>query len=298
MDAEPNLNDFAMFVHVVNHGGFAAAARALKAPKSTLSKRVAELEASLGVRLLERSSRRFVVTDAGRDFHRHASAMLIEAESARSVVLGRLAEPAGNVRLTASLPTAQLFLAGMIPDLVRRWPKLRLMVHATDRFVDLVSEGFDLGIRDHFTTLEDSDLVQRPLQYQPSVLVAAPSYLKEHGTPRAPADLTAHHGLLSGPLEARCRLTHARGESVEISTQPRLIADERLVLLEAASAGLGVACLPAQLCERSLRSGALVRVLPEWTAGGVTSTLLMPARRAELPAVRAVADFLIERFSR
>lgn len=296
MDDGSNLNDFAIFVRVVEHGGFAAAARALRAPKSTLSKRVAELEASLGVRLLERTSRRFVVTEAGRDFHRHAAAMLIEAENARSVVLGRLAEPGGTVRLTASLPTAQLFLAGMLPDLVRRWPKLRLMVNATDRFVDLVRDGFDLGIRDHFAPLEDSDLVQRTLQYQPSVLVAAPRYLERHGTPDEPTELAAHDGLLSGPLDAPCRLTHVRGRTAELSIQPRLFADERLVLLEAASAALGIACLPSQLCAERLHAGALVRVLPDWTADGVTSTLLMPPRRAELPAVRAVADFLIERF--
>lgn len=296
MNAESNLNDFAVFVHVVNHGGFAAAARALRAPKSTLSKRVAQLEDSLGVRLLERSSRRFVVTDAGKDFHRHAAAMLIEAESARSAVLGRLAEPAGDVRLTVSLPTAQLALAGMLPALVRLWPKVTLVVSASDRFVDLVREGFDLGIRDHFAPLEDSELVKRQLQYQPNVMVAAPSYLAEHGTPAEPADLAKHQGLLSGPLDATCRLRNGDGDSVEISAQPRLFADERVVLLEAASAGLGVACLPAELCRSRLESGDLVRVLPEWTAGGVTTTLLMPPRRAQLPAVRAVADFLIERF--
>src|SRR5688572_10096093 len=196
MNDELDLNDVAAFVRVITHGGFAAAGRALGMPKSTLSKRIADLERSLGVRLIERSSRRFVVTDVGRDFHRHAAAMLIEAEAARSVVDERVAEPSGSVRLTASVPTAQLSLAPLLPKLARAWPKIKLFVDASDRFVDLVREGFDIGLRDHLTPLADSDLVRRALAFCPNVLVAAPAYLRRHGTPREPADLAQHLGLL------------------------------------------------------------------------------------------------------
>src|SRR3990170_2884020 len=153
-----NLNDLLVFVRVVDHGGFAAASRALGIPKSTLSQRLSALEKAIGVRLVQRTSRSFVVTEIGRDFHRHAAAMLIEAEAAEHVVKGRLAEPSGTVRITASLPIAQFRLAPLLPRLAASYPKIRIMLHVTDRFVDIVQEGFDIAIRHHFAPLPDTDL--------------------------------------------------------------------------------------------------------------------------------------------
>lgn len=293
MHDELDLNDVAAFVRVIAHGGFAAAGRALGTPKSTLSKRIADLERSLGVRLIERSSRRFVVTNVGQDFHRHAAAMLIEAEAAQSVVAERVAEPSGFVRLTASVPTVQLSLAPLLPKLARTWPKIKLVVNATDRFVDLVREGFDIGLRDHFTPLADSDLVRRPLAFSPNVLVASPAYLRRHGTPREPAELAQHHGLLVDPDDPVWRLEGSGQQRVEVTPVPRFFANESVLLLEAARAGLGIASLPASLCASREQKRALARVLPRWNAGGVSTTLLMPARRARLSAVRVVADYLI-----
>lgn len=291
-----NLNDVSLFVQVVDHRGFARAARALGTPKSTLSKRVAELERALGVRLIERTSRTFVVTDVGRDFYRHAAAMLVEAEAAESVVRGRLAEPRGTVRLTASVPTAQLSLAPILPELATAWPALRVVVHATDRFVDVVQEGFDLALRDHYAPLPDSELIQRRLGFDPSYLVASSAYLERRGgPPPAPAALEAHDGLLVALSETTWELRHPSGATAAIAPQPRFVADESVLLLQAARAGLGIACLPASLCRPHLEQGALLRVLPEWTARGVTTTLLLPPRRAVLPSVRTVADFLVAR---
>ena len=140
-----NLNDVALFVQVVDRGGFSPAARATGTPKSTLAKRVAALEAHLGVRLIQRSSRRFSVTDLGQEFHRHAVAMLIEAESAENLVKGRLAEPSGMVRVTASLPTVQLALARPLVELAQKYPRLHVVVAAADRFVYIVQDGFDIA---------------------------------------------------------------------------------------------------------------------------------------------------------
>ncbi len=178
-----NLNHFIVFAHVVDHKGFAPAARALNVPKSTLSKRVAELEKTLGVRLINRTSRRFTVTEIGEDFYRHASAMLIEAEAAEAIVKGRLAEPSGTVRITASVPTAQMMLAGLLPPLALTYPKMRVMLHATDRFVDVVQEGFDIAVRDHFAPLPDSGMVQRRVATDAIWLVAAPAYLESRRPP-------------------------------------------------------------------------------------------------------------------
>ncbi|MFN4117908.1 LysR substrate-binding domain-containing protein [Acidovorax sp.] len=292
-----NLNDLQLFVRVVDHGGFAAAARALECPKSTLSKRVAALETALGVRLIQRSSRVFVMTDTGKAFYRHAAAMLIEAEAAENVVRGLQAEPTGLVRITASVTTAQLVLAELLPVLAERHPRLQVMLHATDRFVDLVQEGFDIGVRDHSAPLADSELVQRRVGFEPFYLVAAPAYLARHGGP--PTDwqaLAGHDGLLlSAAASAQAWTLWQGGKAHTVRPRPRFFADEPWTLLHAALAGVGVGCLPRGLCAASLASGRLVRLLPAFDhAGGMTTTLLIAHRRGQLPSVRAAVDFLAD----
>lgn len=293
-----NLNDFQVFVQVVDHGGFAAASRRLNVPKSTLSKRVLELERMAGVRLIHRTSRSFAVTELGREFYRHAAAMLVEAEAAENVIRGRLAEPSGTVRITASVPTAQISLAGLLPRIAGAHPRIRIELHATDRFVDIVRDGFDIAIRDHFGPLSDSGLVQRRIGFEHGWLVASPDYAGKVGNPSDPSEVAAMDGLMVSSAEAGWRLTDAGGRTVEVSPVPRFHADESVVLMEAARAGLGVACLPAKLCGPRIRAGELVRLLPSWTAGGVTTTLLMPHRRGLLPSVRVVADLLVGHLSR
>ena len=287
-----NLNDALHFVRVVDHGGFTAAARRTGIAKSTLAKRVAALEAELGVRLIQRSSRRFSVTDAGKDFHRHAAAMLIEAETAEDLVRGRMAEPSGMVRITASIPTAQNALAGPLVELALAYPKLQVAIEATDRFVDLLQEGFDIAVRDHFGPLPDSGLLQRTIGSDPFFLVAAPAYLAAHGHPQAPADLATHRALASGLQAGSWRLEHVDGSTAEARPAAAFHANEASLLLAAAVGGLGIACLPRKLCLAALQAGTVARVLPDWTAGRVTTTLLMPHRRGQLPSVRLVADAL------
>jgi DNA-binding transcriptional LysR family regulator len=289
-----NLNDLLIFVQAVETGGFAAAGRRLGLPKSTVSKRVAELEAALGARLIHRTSRSFALTELGRDFHDHARAAVIEAEAAESVVRRRLAEPSGVVKITTSVPTAQFQLADRLPALARAYPKLEVQLHVTDRFVDLVQEGFDIAVRSHFGPLPDSGLVQRRLGTEPIILVAAPGYLAGRGEPRQPDALAEHDGLLVGPSARQWRLRRA-DDAVEVTPVPRFLADESVVLLGAATAGLGIACLPETIAAPAIGRGELVRVLPEWTAGSVTTTILTHHRRGQLPSVRAVIDFLAGR---
>lgn len=291
-----NLNDLRCFVQVVDGRGFAPASRQLGIPKSTLSKRIAALEMSLSVRLIHRSSRRFVVTDLGREFYRHAKAALIEAEAAEQVVRGRLTEPSGTVRLTASVPTAQYRLAPFLPKLARMYPRLLIELQATDRFVDLVQEGFDVGIRDHFSPLVDSELVGRLLASDPIVVVGSKRYLRGKRSPRRPEELVELDGLLTSH-GAAWGLNNDAGERIEVRPRSRLIADESRVLLQAATAGLGVTCLPLELCHAGLEAGQLVRVLPNWTAGSVSTSVLMPHRRGQVPSVRLVVDALVEYFA-
>ena len=251
----------------------------------------------IGVRLVQRTSRSFAVTEIGRDFHRHAAAMLIEAEAAEHVVKGRLAEPSGTVRITASLPIAQFRLAPLLPRLAASYPKVRIMLDVTDRFVDIVQEGFDIALRNHFTPLPNTELVQRRIDFDPVWLVASVEYLREKGMPAQPEDVGRLDGLMASPSGTAWRLQNDQGVVAEVTPSPRYVANETICLLEAAKAGLGVACLAASFCAPLIASGALARILPDWTAGGVATTLLMPHRRGQLPSVRVVADQLIAELS-
>jgi DNA-binding transcriptional LysR family regulator len=289
-----NLNDLLFFVQAVDLGSFAAAARRLGQPKSTVSKRVAELEAALGARLIHRTSRSFVLTDTGRDFYDHARAAVIEAEAAETVVRNRMAEPSGTVRITTSVPTAQFHVADRLHVLARRYPKLEIQLHVTDRFVDLIQEGFDIAIRSHYAPLPDSGLMQRRIGTDRLILVASPAYLDEHGMPAEPDSLRDHDGLIVAASARSWPLRQADGKIVEVAPRPRLFADESIVLLRSAIAGLGLACLPESIAASAIADRTLAVVLPAWAAGTIATTILTPHRRSQLPSVRAVIDFLSE----
>jgi len=288
-----NLNDLLMFAVAVEYGGFAAAARQLGVPKSTISKRVAVLESALDARLIHRTSRSFTLTEVGRDFYEHARAARIETEAAEDVVRRRVAEPSGTVRITASVPTTQSLLSRLLPEIAQLYPKLHIDLDVTDRFVDVVQEGYDIALRSHFAPLPDSGLVQRTLQVEPFILIAAPGYLAACGEPQQPSDLARHDGLLVASQTREWTLTDRAGISVRVSPQPRMTANESTALLAAAVAGLGITYLPERLCREALTAGALQRVLPDWNAGRVTTTIVMPHRRGLLPGVRAVVDYLV-----
>lgn len=299
--AARDLNDLYFFVQVVQHGGFAAAGRALDVPKSTLSRRIQALEARLGARLLQRTSRRFVVTEVGREFLRHAKAMLQAADAAEDAVKERLSEPSGIVRFTVPVGLSAV-LAPLLPRFLERHPKVELEQHVSNRFVDLVEEGFDLALRGHDRPLPDSGLIERRLVATPWVLAASPSYLARAGVPEAPRDLESHAALVLGaPSGAgshdRWMLRSAdRGVAEEVALRARLRSDEVQTLKAAAIGGAGIAALPEYLCRNDIDNGALDRVLPEWTAGDGAITMLVPSRRGQLPSVRELMDFLIEEF--
>jgi DNA-binding transcriptional LysR family regulator len=184
-----DLNDFFLLVQVVDRGGFTAAGRTPRMPKSTLSHRIQQLETNLGVRLLNRTSRRFGVTDAGQEFYRHAVAMLREAEQAETAIRHRLSEPTGIVRCTAGVATMQFAMRGIMADFLVRYPKVNIVAHATDQYVDIVGENYDVAVRAHSDPLPDSTLVQRTLAPAPWFLFAGSAYLDASEAPQTPQDL-------------------------------------------------------------------------------------------------------------
>jgi DNA-binding transcriptional LysR family regulator len=299
-----DLNDFFYFVQVVDRGGFTAAARELQLPKSTLSHRVQQLEASLGVRLLNRTSRRFGMTDAGGEFYRHAVVMLQEAERAETAMRHRLTEPAGTVRFTAAVATMQFAMREMVADFLVRYPNVNVVAHATANLVDIVADNFDVAVRSHSGPLPDSTLVQRALARAPWFLFAGASYFEANRVPDNPRDLVGHsslylmrRGVTAGVAPAwRLRHSSERQDEIVVPIMPRLFSDDTITLKQAAMAGLGIVALPGYMCRDELRSGALQHVLPSWIADVSTLTALIPYRQGLLPAVRAFIDHLAAEF--
>jgi DNA-binding transcriptional LysR family regulator len=294
-----DLNDFFYFVHVVDRGGFTAAGRTLRIPKSTLSHRIQQLETKLGVRLLNRTSRRFAMTDAGVEFYRHAVVMLREAELAETAMRHRLSEPTGTVRCTAAVATMQFAMRDMVADFLVRYPKVNVVAHATDQNVDIVGENYDVAIRAHTDPLPDSTLVQRALTPAPWFLFAGSAYLDANGTPQTLQDLRSHPSLfmMRTGVAAVWRLRHSsKAKELVMPLAPRLLSDDMIGLKQAAIAGLGVVALPGYVCRDEVRSGALRRVLPAWRAGDSTITALIPYRQGLLPSVRVFIDHLAAEF--
>jgi DNA-binding transcriptional LysR family regulator len=295
-----DLNDFFYFVQVVQRGGFTAAGRALGMPKSTLSYRMQQLEARLGVRLLNRNSRHFAPTRAGEEFYQQAVSVVNTAEAAESLVRQRAQDPCGAVRFTTAIGTAQFALREVLMKFIQEHPKIQIVEYLTSRQVDLLAENFDVAVRAHADTLADSTLVSRTLAVAPWILAAGPELLERSGSPKAPEDLQQFPCLFAW----RANVTpvwrlQARGRVATLQpAAPRLLSNDLSTLKQAAIAGLGIAALPAYLCKKELRSGELTRVLPGWQAGESTFTALLPHRRGQLPAVKLFVEYLARHLPR
>jgi DNA-binding transcriptional LysR family regulator len=292
-----SLDDFYYFAKVVEHGGYAAAGRALAIPKSRLSRHVSDLETRLNVRLVNRSTRRFVVTDIGNEVYRHATAMLGEAEAAVAAVEFARAEPRGIVRLSCPVSLAQNPLAGLLPEFFARYPAIRLLIHASNRRVDLLNEGFDLALRVRTRPSGEDGLVMRSFGEAREVLVATREYLDRAGRPQRPEELTGHATLGFYPESdtQTWELTGPNDETVPVEVAPRLVCHDFVVMRAAALAGTGIALLPEMLVREDLDRGRLEPVLHHWNLPQGVLHVVFKGRRGLLPAVRATLDYLAER---
>jgi DNA-binding transcriptional LysR family regulator len=292
-----SLDDFYYFAKVVEHGGYASAGRALAIPKSRLSRHVTELETRLNVRLVNRSTRRFVVTDIGHEVYRHATAMLGEAEAAVAAVEFARAEPRGVVRMSCPVSLAQNPLAGLLPEFFTRYPAIRLLIHASNRRVDVLNEGFDLALRVRTRPSGEDGLVMRSFGPARELLVASRSYLDGAGRPQRPEELKAHATLGFFPESdtQRWQLSGPDEETVQVEVAPRLICHDFVVMRAAALAGSGIALLPESLVRMDLDAGRLEPVLHHWTLPQGVLHVVFQGRRGLLPAVRATLDYLAER---
>lgn len=294
-----DLNDLYLFALVVDKGSFTAASKAAGLTTSRISRRIANLEARLGVRLLHRTTRKLALTTIGGMYYQHCQAIVSEAEAAAEVVEQVQAVPRGRVRVTCPVLTAQAVLGPIITDFMHGHPEVHVSLTATDRLVDLIDEGFDVAIRFRALPLEDSSLVVRTVGESVSHLVASPAFLDRVGRPAQPADLPRLTGLgKSHPNGGYVwQLTAASGEISIMPYQPVLEADDWLVLRHAALAGLGVVAMPAELCRQEVASGQLEIVLPEWHLPSAKLHIVYISRRGLMPAVRAFIDFTAERLA-
>jgi len=294
-----DLNDLYFYAHVVEHGGFAPAARALGLPKSRLSRRVFLLEERLGVRLLQRTSRRFAVTEIGQIYYEHCKAMLVEADAAEEAASMTHAEPCGTVRMSCPVMLLDLRVARMVAEFMAANPRVQVHLEDTNRRVDLVGEGIDLAIRVRPPPIEDSDLVVRVLGERGQCLVVAPTLLAGRTVPRSPADLASLPSMALGlpQNEHVWRLMGPDGAQSTVAHQPRLVTHSMSALHAAALAGVGVVQLPAMLVRESIARGELLRLLPDWAPRREVIHVVFPSRRGLLPAVRALVDFLAARFA-
>ena len=292
-----DLNDLYYFAMVVDHGGFAAAERALGIPKSRLSRRISQLEADLGVRLLQRSTRRFAVTDVGQGVYRHAQTMLAEAQAAREVVDRLSAQPRGVVRVSVPVSLAQQEIPALLPDFLALYPEVRVQLLVSNRRFDLINEGVDVALRVRTKLEDDGSLVLRTFGPIQSLVVASPKYLDGMGRPKTPADL-ADHVTLNMSEEDHSQRWHLHGpggvvETVEL--RPRVTGFDFPLLRSLARRGVGITLLPENLCAELVHRGELEVVLPEWRLPEGICHAVFASRRGLLPAVRVFIDFLAER---
>lgn len=289
-----DLNDMLFFAEVVDRGGFAAAGRALNVPKSTLSRRVADLEERLGVRLLHRTTRKLSLTQAGEVYHRHCVAMREQAEAADEAVAQVRTEPRGTVRVICPVTLAQGTIGPLLPRFLAAHPQVRIDMQVTNRVVDLLQEGVDVAFRVRANLGDSGSSVVKKLGPTGGVLVASPQLLQRFGAPKHPDELRNLPTVAMTAIDGRAswRLQGPQGAEVELQHQPVYTADDLLTLKFAVLQGTGMGVLPDFLCADELRQGTLVPVLPGWAPPRAIVIAVFPSRRGMVPAVRSFLDFL------
>ena len=290
-----DLNDLLFFAAVVEHRSFSAAARLLGVPKSRVSRRVAVLEERLGVRLIERSTRRINITEVGQQVYKHARAAIEEADAIEDAVSRIRSEPRGLVRISCPFGLQEI-ISPRLPAFLIAHPLLRLQVITTNRRVDLIEEGVDIAVRVREKLDMDEDVQVKKIGSSKKILVVAPELLVRLRPPTRPGDL-ARFPLLHQQEQlgaSAWTLVNGAGEHETIEFEPRLSAGDLQILVGAAEAGLGIALLPLAICKAELGSGRLVQVLAEWgTPNGIVH-LVFTSRRGMLPGIRAVVDFVAD----
>jgi DNA-binding transcriptional LysR family regulator len=297
-----DFNDLFYFAEVVTHGGFAAAGRALRQPKSKLSRRVAQLEERLGIRLIERSSRRFRVTEIGQSYYAHCRTALAEMARAEATIAEAQAEPKGLVRFSCPIGLMEP-IGAMLPDFMARYPKVKVQIVATNRRIDIIEERIDVALRVRLKLDTDAALTMRSLGISRRILVASPALVNrliaESGGNLRDIHQLARLPTLSASEEAGpgiWDLVGPDGALLDLEHEPRLSCGDLGGLRQAAVAGIGIALLPEHICRPQLQQGSLLRLFPDWHSQDGIVHIVFTTSRGLTPAVRAWIDHLAAHF--
>ena len=295
-----DLNAMFLFAKVVEHGGYTAAARALGVQTSKISRQVTELEQSLGVRLLNRTTRRMSVTDVGQSFYLHCAALVAEAQAATETIDRTRSTPQGLVRLSCPAPLLETDVAVIVARYLVENPEVRVQIDATSRRVNVIEEGVDLALRVRKPPLEDSGLAMRPLSNTRGVLVASPRLFVRLARPAHPDDLAGMPTLdmTSASDRYAWEFESPEGAQMSVSHTPRLMTDDFATLRQAAIEGVGIALLPNFMARVGLDNGSLERLLPDFASSESLVHAVFPSRRGLVPAVRVLLDALVAGFDR
>ena len=281
---------------VVELNGFSAAARALGVPKAAVSRAVADLEATLGVRVLNRTTRRLSLTEAGKQLAERAAHILAEGELAESEGIANAAAPRGHIRLAAPMSFGVLRIAPILPEFLERYPEVSIDLHLSDAHVDQIGEGYDAAIR--IAALPDSSLVARTLALMPRYLVASPRYLETYGRPSHPLRLTEHRciGYASATGDT-WHFSHAHGDTASVRPTGPLRVNNGDAMMPLLVGGSGLAILPEFFLREALDDGRLEIVLPDWKVSGGAVHWVTPPGGRRPKRVEVLGDFLTEKLS-
>ena len=289
------LRAFEVFVAVVSRQGFARAAETLDTSPANVTRYIADLEAHLGTRLLNRHSRKLSLTDSGEALFERARAILADVAEAEAVSSSSTLRPQGRLRVNAPLSFGLLHLASRWPRFAQRHPQVELDVSLIDRVVDVVEEGFDLAIR--ISRGGSTTHAARKLATSRNVVCASPGYLRAHGAPGTPADLASHACIVYEYVGSEWHLHDAEGRPQSVRVRPVMQTNNGDTAAAAARAGLGIIWQPTFLIGPDLRAGRLVPLLPGWQVPDIDILAVYPTRRHLSAKVRAMIDFLVEEFS-
>lgn len=287
-----DLNDLIAYVAVVEQGSFTGAARALNLPKSTVSRKVARLEDQLSARLIQRSTRKLVITESGKRLYEHGRRIAQELEEAEQTVMQMGDMPMGLLKVTVPVELGANLMP-VIASYLEAYPSVQVELDFTNRYVDLVAEGYHVAIRAG-QRLADNALMARKLSESRAILIASPEYVDAHGTPENPEDLAHHQCVLFPKFQKQPRWTlHCESGPVEVNIQGKVAANNLEATKQAALNGLGIARVPQQFCTKELSQGTLVEVLPQTAEASGSLWVVYPENRYPTPKVRTFVDYLI-----
>lgn len=285
----------AIFVEVVNREGFTAAAEKIGLSRAQISKSVMQLEAYLGTRLLNRTTRRVSLTEVGRIYYEGCKTILQDIEEIEGIASEQTTKASGTLTLSVPISFGILHLNEAIPQYIKQHPQVQISLNLTDRVIDVVSEGFDLVLR--IAKLEDSSLIARKIAPCKRVFCASPDYLNQHGVPKVPQDLAIHHCLTySNELKPDTWVLHGPDGIESIKVNGPICADNGDILKTAAVSGIGITLLPTFIVGPELRLGRLQQVLPEYCPPEISIYAVFPSRRYLSAKVRTFVDFLSNYF--